>query len=163
VTTPEPADGDKAADPDELLATALGYAEAGWPEFPCRPDGKKPVTRRGFCDATVDLDRIRAWWPPRRRRPFNVAITTEAPGPDGLDVDTKHHSPGLATLERLRLAGLVPRPHRLMATPSGGLHLYSTGSTQCNHAKARYGIDSRPPAPNPGDPGTRPAASWSGS
>jgi hypothetical protein len=60
-----------------------------------------------------------------------------------LDVDTKHDSPGLATLERLRRAGLLPGPQRLVATPSGGLHLYFTGSAQRGHTKARFGIDTR--------------------
>lgn len=75
----------------ELLAAALRYASAGWPVFPCTPDGtaapdhKAPLTAHGFKDATTDPARIRAWW--HRWPDANVAIATGEPGPDVLDVD----------------------------------------------------------------------------
>ncbi|MBI5444670.1 MAG: bifunctional DNA primase/polymerase, partial [Deltaproteobacteria bacterium] len=38
----------------DLLAEALAYAGAGIPVFPCRPNGKEPLTGRGFLDASTD-------------------------------------------------------------------------------------------------------------
>ena len=35
----------------DMLSFALGYAEAGWPVFPCKPD-KTPYTKHGVLDAS---------------------------------------------------------------------------------------------------------------
>jgi hypothetical protein len=43
------------------LTHALRYASKGKPVFPCRVD-KTPLTTRGFKDATMDSDKITAWW-----------------------------------------------------------------------------------------------------
>jgi hypothetical protein len=43
-------------------AVALGYAEAGWPVFPCHPETKAPLTENGFKDATTNELQIRRWW-----------------------------------------------------------------------------------------------------
>lgn len=48
--------------PDALANAATWYAEHGWPVFPLKTQGKTPLTRNGFKDATVDLEQIRAWW-----------------------------------------------------------------------------------------------------
>src|SRR5215510_6150912 len=33
-----------------------------WPIFPCNPLNKKPMTERGFKDATRDTKQITRWW-----------------------------------------------------------------------------------------------------
>ena len=100
---------------------ALGYAGRGWPVLPIEPRGKAPLGRlvpHGVLDATTDPARIRAWW--RARPDANVGIATGAPGPDVLDVDTKHGRNGGALFERARAAGLLRGAIRLVQTPSGG-------------------------------------------
>jgi hypothetical protein len=125
----------------QLGLAALDYARRGWPVFPCRPGGKVPATPHGCKDATTDLDQITAWW--WRNPDANIGIATGTPGPDVLDVDTKNGAPGYATLNRLTRAGLVAGAHRLVRTPSGGLHLYYAGSGQGNGTLAKHGIDFR--------------------
>src|SRR5690349_11262728 len=44
------------------IADIIGLSENGWPVFPCSPETKAPLTRRGFYDATTDLDQIIKWW-----------------------------------------------------------------------------------------------------
>lgn len=132
-----------------MLSAALSYASAGGPVFPCRPAGKEPLipsphprhslardTCRGECgrwghgvhDATTDEATIRQWW--SRWPSANVAIATGAPGPDVLDVDVKDGRIGLDLYERARQAGLLRGAHAVVRTPSGGLHLWFTGTAQ---------------------------------
>lgn len=44
------------------LEWALDYALIKTPVFPCDPISKKPLTRHGFKDATVDQEQIKKWW-----------------------------------------------------------------------------------------------------
>jgi len=112
------------------LERALEYAQLGWPVFPCRPGRKEPDTLHGFKDATVDPERITAWWTSGPNR--NVAIATGAPGPDVLDVDVRPGGSGYPALQRLRRAGLLEVPAAAVATPSGGMHLYYLGTEQAS-------------------------------
>jgi hypothetical protein len=128
--------------PQARLAAALAYAEQNhWPVFPCRPGEKVPATARGCRDASTDPVRIREWW--TRMPEANVAIGCGAPGPDVLDIDTKHGAPGLESLARLVRAGHARGSHSLVRTPSGGLHLYFMGTEQCNGTLAKSGVDFR--------------------
>lgn len=121
---------------DTLLAAALGYAAAGWPVFPCQPGGKRPVPLHGFRDAATDEERIRAWW---GRRPCNIGVSTGAPGPDVLDVDVRPDGTGWSAFARLKRVGLLAGAHRLVRTPSGGAHLYFTGTRQrCGSLKGLF-------------------------
>lgn len=145
-----------------LADQASAYALVGWPVFPLVPRGKVPLYRnphprgsdarlrcRGQCgrmghgvlDATLDLEVIATWW--RRQPEANIAIATGAPGPDVVDVDVKDGAPGLATLERLRRAGLVAGAAGQVRTASGGLHLFYEGSQQGNSTMREFGIDFR--------------------
>ena len=65
------------------LRAALAAAEQGWPVFPLRPGQKRPRATLNAWEAkaTVDPDRITAWW--HRHPADNVAIAT---GPAGLVV-----------------------------------------------------------------------------
>lgn len=107
---------------------ALGYAELGWPVFPCRPDRKEPLTANGFKAATTDPGQIKQWW--RRWPNANPAVATGAPGPDVVDIDTKHGRPGLDLYRKAWRAGHLRNPVAVIRTPSGGLHLWFNGTDQ---------------------------------
>lgn len=116
-----------------LLASALGYAERGWPVFPVLVGRKQPLWSRWEARATLDHDTIRRVW---TRAPYNVGV---ACGPSGLvviDLDQpKEDEPGPpsehagATCGADVLASLAeqagqPWPDTMtVATPSGGKHL----------------------------------------
>jgi Bifunctional DNA primase/polymerase, N-terminal len=112
------------------LARALAYAQHGWPVFPCRPGRKEPDTPHGFKDATTNAEKITAWWTAEPGR--NVAIATGAPGPDVLDVDVRPDGSGYPAYRRLQRAGLLEGSLAIVATPSGGLHAYYTGTAQAS-------------------------------
>jgi hypothetical protein len=128
-----------------ILGQALAYAAAGWPVFPCKPDGtpkpdhKAPDTLHGFKDATTDPAVIRAWWSARPGR--NVAIATGTPGPDVLDVDVKPDGSGFAAFNELKCAGLLAGACALVRTPSGGLHAYYAGTSQPSARLVRHFLD----------------------
>jgi hypothetical protein len=59
----------------DMGAAALWYAtKLGWPVFPLKPRGKRPVTTHGFKDASTDPERVAAWW--RQTPDANVGIPT---------------------------------------------------------------------------------------
>lgn len=132
----------------QLPAAALRYAAAGWPVFPCKPDGtaeadgwKAPLTRHGLKEATTDPEQIRRWW--TRWPGANVALATGAPGPDVLDVDVHPEGNGFPAFNRLRQAGLLTGAKAIIRTPSGGLHVYFDGTEQANGRMPRHHIDFR--------------------
>src|ERR1700683_886551 len=93
-------------DADSMLDQALACARRGCPVFPCQPGTKRPSTRHGFLDATIDPSRIEYWW--RRQPQANLGIATGGPGPDVLDID--QHGPaghGFTACLRLAEAGLL--------------------------------------------------------
>ncbi len=127
---------------DTMLGQALAYARRGWPVFPCLPGQKIPATTHGFRDATTDEQQITAWF--TRHPGRNLAIATGAPGPDVLDVD--QHGPdgnGFAAFGRLRRAGLLAGATGCVRTPSGGLHVYFTGTQQRNGHLPAHHLDFR--------------------
>jgi len=95
---------------------------------------------RGFKSATRDLRQIGRW----RYGEFdgcNWASPSGEPGEDLLDVEghSKPGGDGFAALERLKAAGLLVGAHRVVRTPSGGLHIYFTGSSQrCGSLKDHH-------------------------
>jgi Bifunctional DNA primase/polymerase, N-terminal len=137
------------------LSSALAAADAGWHVFPCAPGSKRPAFRDNWQDlATVDRDRIRAWW---ARQPYNVGIACgpsglvvidldvarDGPdGPDGPDRPDRPERPeghvgrpgldgpasGADALRRLCTAHgqRYPAGTYTVDTPSGGSHLYFT-------------------------------------
>jgi len=126
----------------DALREALALASQGWPVFPCQPGRKVPATAHGYLDATTDERQITSWF--TRHPGWNLAVATGAPGPDVLDID--QHGPagnGYAALARLRAAGLLDSATRYVATPSGGLHAYFTGTRQHNGHLPACHIDFR--------------------
>lgn len=111
------------ADRGSLPEAARTYATAGVPVFPCLPEQKRPLTKRGFHDATDDLGQVSAWW--ARSPEANIAIPTgPASGVEVVDVDVHPGGSGYAAFERARREGLVDGWLALVRTPSGGLHAY---------------------------------------
>ena len=106
--------------------------------FPCLEGQKVPATRHGYKDATTDEQQITGWF--GRDPGRNVAIATGAPGPDVLDVDVHGAAGnGYAALGRLHCAGLLEDAYGYVRTPSGGLHIYFTGTAQrCGHLAAHH-------------------------
>ena len=125
---------------DATLRQALAYARRGWLVFPCQPGRKIPATAHGYLDATTDEQQITDWF--TRRPDRNLAIATGAPGPDVLDVDQHGQSGnGFPAFARLRRAGLLDSASTYVRSPSGGLHVYFTGSTQRTGHLPSYHLD----------------------
>jgi Bifunctional DNA primase/polymerase, N-terminal len=124
------------------LRPALVFAARGWPVLPCRPGQKTPATRHGVRDATTDPTQITAWF--TRHPDWNLAIATGAPGPDVLDIDVHGGAGnGYGAYRQLRTAGLLDGAALYVRTPSGGLHLYFTGSHQGNGHLPAHHLDFR--------------------
>jgi bifunctional DNA primase/polymerase-like protein len=126
---------------DASLRAALAYARIGWPVFPVIPQEKVPACAHGVKDATTDPEQITRWW--TRNPDRNVAIATGAPGPDVLDIDRRGDGSGYPALSLLRRERLIGRERAVIATPSGGLHLYYRGSEQSNGSLRGHHVDFR--------------------
>jgi hypothetical protein len=124
---------------DANLRAALAYARTGWRVFPVVPLAKVPACAHGVKDATTNLEQITRWWAHNPAR--NVAIATGAPGPDVLDIDRRADGSGYPALNLLRREHLIGREQAVIATPSGGLHLYYRGSNQGNGSLRGRHID----------------------
>jgi hypothetical protein len=118
---------------------ALDYVERrGWAVFPCCWRGasrKRPLTRHGLYDASVNFDQIRDWW--RRWPDALIGLPTGQATAVVVDVDRKNGVDGLDTLGELGAVILPDTP--IAHTASGGLHIYfqATGSAIRNTAGAR--------------------------
>ncbi|MDO9545663.1 MAG: bifunctional DNA primase/polymerase [Pelolinea sp.] len=119
---------------------ALDYINRGWYIFPVRPD-KRPMTRHGFKDATIELAEINRIW-----GKSNPAICVDC-GRSGLvvvDLDNKHDTDGFTSFDQL---GIDHSQALHTKTPSGGQHLIfkdSTGGKIRNSAsKIAPGVDIR--------------------
>ena len=111
-----------------LLQAALAHAAAGRPVFPCknRPKDdkqhKRPLTRNGFYDATIDPEIIQEWW--RKWPEALIGMPTgESSGIDVLDLDRKEDRDGIAAFPDWRSMSSVTA-----STCGGGVHLYFKAS-----------------------------------
>ncbi|MGD9532043.1 MAG: bifunctional DNA primase/polymerase [Microbacteriaceae bacterium] len=129
----------------DLAAAARSLATAGVPVFPCQPDGKRPLTRRGFLDATSDLAQVAKWW--SRTPDANLGLPTGAPsGVVVVDVDVHGPVDGRAAWHRTSSEGLVDGAGLLVRTPTGGTHAYfpaAPGTEQRSWQAAGAGVDFR--------------------
>ncbi|MFV0257468.1 MAG: bifunctional DNA primase/polymerase [Acidimicrobiales bacterium] len=127
-----------------LRDAALVCASNGVPVFPSVPGAKRPLTRRGFTEATTDQRRIARWWD--RWPQANIGLPTGNGGVDVVDVDRHSLGSGFTALERARKAGLVDGWACVVRTPSGGLHLYypaDAGRSQASWSVGEAHIDFR--------------------
>lgn len=129
----------------DLAAAARSLAAAGVPVFPCEPDGKRPLTRRGFVDATSALAQVAAWW--SRTPDANIGLPTgAASGVVVVDVDVHGPIDGRAAWRRASEAGLADGAALLVRTPTGGAHAYfpaTSGAEQRSWQAANAGVDFR--------------------
>jgi len=129
----------------DLAAAARSLAVAGVPVFPCEPDGKRPLTRRGFLDATSDREQVAAWW--SRTPDANIGLPTGAPsGAVVVDVDVHGPIDGRVAWRRASAAGLVDGAGLLVRTPTGGAHAYfpaAPGAEQRSWQAVGAGVDFR--------------------
>lgn len=130
-----------AAEPaPRLHHAAMWYAgKLGWPVFPLIPHTKRPATKNGFKDATVDLDRIDTYW--KANPTANIGLPT-GHAFDVIDIDVPEgitsytamlHSPATNAMN----------VHARATTSSGGLHLYIKPTGRGNGARIDPGIDYR--------------------
>ena len=128
-----------------LGLAARSLAAAGVPVFPCVVEGKRPLTRRGFLDASSDPEQVAAWW--SRTPNANIGIPTGAPsGVVVVDVDVHGPHDGRAAFQRATDAGLVDGAGLLVRTPTGGTHVYfpaTPGQEQRSWQAATAGVDFR--------------------
>jgi hypothetical protein len=60
----------------DMSASAVALASSGYRVFPLFPN-KKPMTRRGFLDATTDVATVRGWWDARPAALIGIAVPDE--------------------------------------------------------------------------------------
>ena len=128
-----------------LPFAARSLAAAGVPVFPCVVEGKRPLTRRGFLDASSDPEQVAGWW--SRTPNANIGLPTGAAS-SVVVVDVDVHGPhnGRAAYQRATDAGLVDGAGLLVRTPTGGTHVYfpaTPGSEQRSWQAATAGVDFR--------------------
>lgn len=128
-----------------LALAARTLASAGVPVFPCQAGGKRPLTRRGFIDASSDAAQVDAWW--ARTPHANIGISTgAASGVVVVDIDVHGPVDGRVAWERAAEAGLVNGAGLLVRTPTGGAHAYfpaTPGRPQRSWQAAAVGVDFR--------------------
>lgn len=142
-----------------LLGFARTFAEHGWPVFPVASGGKTPAITsahpegdplRGVCkgecgadghgllDATVDVEKVTAWWTASPRA--NIGVRTGVVC-DVLDIDA-HHGGCRSLVDLLDEHGCLPSGPSA-STPRGGVHLYFLPTGLANTTNIRPGIDWR--------------------
>lgn len=135
-----------APSPNDYYRAAQKLIKQGQPVFPCHPTGekaKRPRTKNGLYDATMDLAVIRGWW--KRAGDSAIGIPTGIVW-DVLDVDSKGDNDGRVHLPRLMKLGLLNGCKFVVKTPSGGWHLYFLAAPEgalTNKAHAGLGLDVR--------------------
>ena len=90
--------------------------------FPCKSNGKRPLTLHGHKDASADAGVITTWW--SNYPDANIGLCT---GKDAnlivVDIDVKSNAGGMESLQALE-AEFEKLDTLVVTTPSGGLHYY---------------------------------------
>jgi hypothetical protein len=121
---------------------AMGYVQRGWAVFPLIPNGKTPLTKNGFKDASKDSQVVSLWWDQNPEANIGIATGTVS-GLVVLDLDEKHG--GYETLEELNEQGFSVGNTLTAQTGGGGLHFYfrHPGFNVKNKAGLFPGLDIR--------------------
>lgn len=125
------------------LDYALAHAARGCRVFPLEANGKKPAIKNWLKEATLDPAQIYIWF--RSTTPRNIGIAT-GEGLLVIDIDVKGGVDGYETTARMEAKnGEQIPPTFIVATPSGGCHLYFNCPTDKANSigKLGPGIDSR--------------------
>ncbi len=137
-----------------MLGWALWFANNGWPIFPahgiidgvctcrrgpeCSSPGKHPDTRRGWKDASLDPEQIKAWC--ARNAHLNLALACG--NITVLDIDGEKGRQSLESLlDKDRAAYLRTTPRA--RTGGGGWHLFFQGVDVKNLVGMKPGLDIR--------------------
>ena len=120
-----------AANLSPLGQAALKYAHNGWAVFPCKPEGKQPITTKGFYEATTDTDQIVKWW--TRNPDANIGFAT-GHGVYVLDVDGDSGQELLTCLELEH--GALPTTRE--AVTGKGRHLYFSCEEKLSNSASGY-------------------------
>lgn len=122
-----------------LGETAHAYTDVGLYVFPCRPQDKRPATRRGVHDATRDPAQIDRWW--AENPAYNIGI---ACGPSGLLVVDLDGPEGIrAWLDLVGDGRPLGPATATVFTPGSGAHMYFAGRGRNTVGVLGPGIDTR--------------------
>lgn len=128
-------DAQPAPAPVSLIGAALWYAEQGWPVLALRPGSKRPATRHGLHDATIDPNQIRGWW--QTIPQANIGLLTGVRF-DVIDVDGP-----LGVTTWLHTQDLPPIYGQVSTPRPGGHHLYISATGDANGTQILPGLDYR--------------------
>lgn len=125
------------------LDVAMELARAGIPIFPARAESKRPHIKGWPKRATTDPDQLRRWWG-KWPNAMPAIPTGSRSGIAVLDLDRKNGKDGFETLRELGQDPDALSPH-VIATPSGGAHLYfrHVEGLRCSANKIGPGVDVR--------------------
>lgn len=127
----------------DALETALNWARAGWPVFPCGEDGV-PAVRQWQYEATTDEAKIEAWANQADIDFSRVAIVPGLAGCFVIDVDMKKGKNGEAALETLcSECDFEDWTYPQQTTPNGGRHLFLKGTFRSSVGSLGEGLDTR--------------------
>lgn len=113
---------------DAKLEKLNWYVKRGWPIFPCGPD-KKPLTKNGFKDASLDPEKIKAWHYQNPGANWGMPTGPRAEGgADIVVIDIDKHLDkgvnGFPVWEMLREENSDPIETVTVITGGGGKQLY---------------------------------------
>lgn len=109
----------------DKLQSALALASKGFYVFPIQPDSKVPPQNLAWREeSTCDAEKIQKWW--QQNKEYNIGLDTGKSGLYVIDVDAKEGKKGDASFRELDMVFGFPDTF-LVATPSGGFHLYYWG------------------------------------
>ena len=106
--------------------------------FPCKSNGKRPLTLHGHKDASSDVGVIKTWW--SNYPDANIGLCT---GKDAnlivVDIDVKKNAGGMESLQALE-AEFETLDTLVINTPSGGLHYYFSFPKEVETIKGKIGF-----------------------
>lgn len=127
----------------DALETALNWARAGWPVFPCGDDGI-PSIRGWQYEATTDVAKIEAWAEQADLSFDRVGVVPGLVGCFVIDVDVKGGKNGEVSLETLCAdCDFEDWTYPQQTTRSGGRHLFLKGTFRSSVGGLGDGIDTR--------------------